>query len=789
MNIPDSVETIGEGAFSECTGLDSINIPCSVQKIEREAFNGCRNLKHVTLSKNLKVLGSKAFGECISLQQIEIPKSLEKCGEDGIAGPFYGCSSLKEVSFEKGITKIEENLFADCDGLEQVKLPDTVTVIGAKAFEKCSNLRKVDIPNSIEYMEKYCFSRCTALENIVVPDSVTEIEEGIFWEDTNLQKVRLSANLISIPEYTFFECKKLEAIELPSAIQAVWKESFYACESLKKITFSMGMETIGEGAFKNCTGLEKVLMSNTVSSIRKEAFYGCKSLTDITLGNCLEQIDEKAFYACAKLSSIVIPYQVTTIGENAFSNCTNLTQVTLPRSITSISTNAFSYPKKITMYGPANCYAQIYADEKGIKYVEQYVRASSVDMDIKEKISECYDGFQLTATITPQNFTEDVWWTSSNEEIATVSNTGYVRIHDTGNVIITITAGKVKSSCRIKVQKMINRIQFCKEDVVLNVGDKCQLEVKIFPYDASDQRLSYSSSNPEVAEVSQKGVVTAKKKGKTEIKAIATDGSDIETVCYVTVTGENKVKSISLNKTSAVLKKGKKLTLKTKILPSDASNKKVNWKSQNKKIATVDSNGNVIAKASGKTQIIVTSAENNNCRAVCTITVPYNINYKMNKGQNNALNPTTYYAKKITLKNPTRKGYVFGGWYTDAKLKNRIKTITSNAKRDYTLYAKWMKVKVAKTSITCAKNSKSKQILLKYKKISGAKGYEVSYSTDKKFKKAVTTKSVTKTSYRISKLKKGKIYYVRVRAYKIDSAGKKVYGNYSSVKKVKIDQG
>ena len=102
--------------------------------------------------------------------------------------------------------------------------------------------------------------------------------------------------------------------------------------------------------------------------------------------------------------------------------------------------------------------------------------------------------------------------------------------------------------------------------------------------------------------------------------------------------------------------------------------------------------------------------------------------------------------------------------------------------------SKWTKVNVAKVSITSAKNSKSKQILLKYKKISGIKGYEISYSTDKKFKKAVTRKNTTKTSYTISKLKKGKTYYVRIRAYKVDSTGKKVYGKYTSVKKVKVSK-
>ena len=270
--------------------------------------------------------------------------------------------------------------------------------------------------------------------------------------------------------------------------------------------------------------------------------------------------------------------------------------------------------------------------------------------------------------------------------------------------------------------------------------------------------------------------------------SFAYDGSDEYAVCYVTVTGKAKVTGITLDRTSAEVKRGEILTLNVTVSPSYASNKKVVWKSANTKIATVDANGSVTAKAPGRTKITVTSAENSSYQESCTVTVPYKITYKLNKGKNNASNPSTYYGKKVTLKNPSRKGYAFAGWYTDAKFKKKITSISNSAKSDYILYAKWTKVKVAKASLTSAKNSKSKQILLKYKKVSGAKGYEISYSTDKKFKKAVTKKNTAKTSYTISKLKKGKIYYVRIRAYKMDSTGKKVYGKYSSMKKVKVSK-
>lgn len=95
--------------------------------------------------------------------------------------------------------------------------------------------------------------------------------------------------------------------------------------------------------------------------------------------------------------------------------------------------------------------------------------------------------------------------------------------------------------------------------------------------------------------------------------------------------------------------------------------------------------------------------------------------------------------------------------------------------------------KPSKPAISSVKNSKSKKITVKLKKkVSGAKGYEMIYSTDKKFKKNAKTVRFSSLSKTVSKLKKGTTYYVKVRAYKLDSTNNRVNGAYSSVKKVKI---
>ena len=794
IKMHEGINTIGSRAFYKCDRLLDIVIPDSVEKIEFEAFRGCDKLENIKLSENLTIVGYGVFGDCKSISKIEIPKSLKKFdgtwgrGTNLSYGAFGGCSNLKTVNFEAGSTIVCAALFMGCDGIEEIELSDTITEIGDSAFKNCKNLDRITMNNGIEILESSAFEDCFSLTTINIPNTVKAISNSTFQDCTSLTEVHLSNILKEIPASTFSGCKKLTTINFPSTLTTIGNSAFSGCESLPEAILPSGVEKIESNAFKNCKAMKKAVVPDTVSSVGSSAFYGCEALADITLGSKLKKIESQTFYGCTVLPSIVLPYNVTTIGDSAFVNCTKLTQITVPRNTTSIASNAFSYPKKMTMYGPSDCYAQTYASGKGIKYVTQDIHATSVSLDITEKTAERYDDFQLTATIAPLNFTDAVVWTSSNEEVATVSDTGYVEICGVGTAVITVTAGNVKAACKITVPQLIDWIEFDEDEIELKAGQTYQLKPYISPSDATNKKLKYTSSDTKVAEVSASGLVIAKSEGEAKIRAAATDGSDEYAVCYVTVTGKAKVTGITLDRTSAEVKRGEKLTLNATVSPSYASNKKVVWKSANTKIATVDGNGSVTAKAPGRTKITVTSSENSSYQASCTVTVPYKITYKLNKGKNNASNPSTYYGKKVTLKNPSRKGYAFVGWYTDAKFKKKITSISSSAKSDYILYAKWTKVKVAKASLTSAKNSKSKQILLKYKKVSGAKGYEISYSTDKKFKKAVTKKNTAKTSYTISKLKKGKIYYVRIRAYKMDSTGKKVYGKYSSMKKVKVSK-
>ena len=167
----------------------------------------------------------------------------------------------------------------------------------------------------------------------------------------------------------------------------------------------------------------------------------------------------------------------------------------------------------------------------------------------------------------------------------------------------------------------------------------------------------------------------------------------------------------------------------------------------------------------------------------------YTISYVLKDGKISGTNVKTYDGTaNVKLPNATRKGYLFKGWYAESSYRTKVTAIKKGSTGNKTFYAKWEKVKKpSKPAISKVQNAKSKQMSVKLKKkVSGAKGYEMIYATDKKFKKNCKTVRFTGTSKRVKSLKKGKTYYVKVRAYKMDSANERVYGSYSSVKKVTI---
>lgn len=138
------------------------------------------------------------------------------------------------------------------------------------------------------------------------------------------------------------------------------------------------------------------------------------------------------------------------------------------------------------------------------------------------------------------------------------------------------------------------------------------------------------------------------------------------------------------------------------------------------------------------------------------------------------------------LPTPVRSGYRFNGWFTAPNGGTQIlPTTVVTAKKDSTLYASWSRVNVSKPSKPSAKNGKAKQVKLKLKRTKNAEGYQIQYAKKKNMKSA-RIKNTKKLTTTINKLSRGKVYYIRVRAYRTDSTGAKVYGPWSSKMKVRV---
>lgn len=165
----------------------------------------------------------------------------------------------------------------------------------------------------------------------------------------------------------------------------------------------------------------------------------------------------------------------------------------------------------------------------------------------------------------------------------------------------------------------------------------------------------------------------------------------------------------------------------------------------------------------------------------------YRVIYYLNGGTNDKRNPLSYNieSKNSQFYAPVREGYTFEGWYADAAFRVKLTGITQGMSSNIPVYAKWTKVTVGRAAITKLSSARAGRMTVKIKKITGAVGYEIRYSRKSNMKSA-KTKTVSVRSKTITKLTKGKRYYVQVRAYKKDSKGEKVFGKWSKKKRVKI---
>ena len=766
LTIPDilggnKVTHIGDSAFAFCTALQSIEIPDSVTTIGGEAFWHCAALTSITIPDSVTTIGDMAFSFCATLKSVAVGNSVTEI----VNTMFRYCTALESISVDAN-----NNYYSSVDGVlfnkdlttlicypagkedASYTIPDSVTEIYSSAFWICTALESVTIGNSVTYIGGYAFDDCTALKSITIPNSVTEIGYS-----------------------AFSGCTAIESIEIPDSVTSIGAYAFDGCTALKSVTMGNCVTSVADMAFYGCTSLVGVYITNLKAwceidfgdDYSNPLYYAGKLylnnilITNLVIPDGVTSIDDAAFVGCDALESVTIGSSVTSIGCYAFGNCISLESVEIPDSVISIDYAAFR---------GSTAFTNISVSANNNQY-------SSVDGVLfnKDKTTLiCYPNGKEGTYAIPNTVTSigyEAFYNSISLEGITIPTS-----------VTSIDYGAFRDCAALKSVTIPNSIN--------------NIEPRTFYGCTALESITIPTSVTSISNIVFSGC--------TALADVYYGGTETEW------------NNISIGNNNYAL-------LNAHIHFNSAMSCTHSWSWVTDKAATCGSAGTkhqecklCHQKQNENTKISATGKHSYKC--IKTVKATYDAaGYKQYKCTGCTASYTTTIAKlpKTSLAKAKVSG-IKDKAYTGKALKQSIKvklgSKTLSSKNDYSVSYKNNKnigtamvtitgkgkysgsikktftIKPKTASVKTFKSPKKKQAKVTWEKDSKVTGYQIVYATNSKFtkgKKTVTVKSYKTTSKTNKNLKSKKTYYVKIRSYKTVK-GKKIYGAYSKVKKVKI---
>lgn len=538
LNIPSSVEykskqlsvkSIKEKALRNLKKLVSVAIPSSISEIGSSAFSGDTCLKNVVLPEGLQRLGSSAFAGCSSLNKINIPNGFKSIPER----LFYNCTSLESINLPEKTSTIWENAFMG-SGLTSISLPITLKSIGEGAF-RGTRIRYIEIPSNVETIPSSCFRDCSELKDIVFSSS--NIKEYAFYNCDALQTISLPQNLQSIGDYAFAECDSLFEFSIPSNVNQISPSILWDCPNLTKLKIGCGL-----GGLPFTADHDYYNDTYTVMSL------GSYRYTDYDYPNFNKRIGH-----LNGLKEVIIEDSNTAFSIKGFSVYTtypafstaDLNYYYIGRPLIDIESWAadgtgFTIAKKedyghihtleIAGYCTENPYFYQEVDTlilgTGIK---KFIRGNLCTNSLSKIV--CRSIAPPTISGNYSNFT-----TKHYTDVIVCVPYGCKEAYENANFWKNFW--NIEELPEITAEEIILSVS----EATIPINGTVTIDATILPAETSDKSITWISSNPGVAEVSEEGIVKGISVGTATIAAMC---GTVSATCTVTVSEASEINSVT----------------------------------------------------------------------------------------------------------------------------------------------------------------------------------------------------------------------------------------------------